>query len=162
MQLKEFNKNSIETLKEKTPDIYKPVLHVSLPFFRAHKVLFDKGESILKEEFNLTQSELDVISCLYYSNEENYTLTPTKLYEFMFFSSGGMTKLLKKLEEKVLIKRVDSKEDKRVKNVQLTKEGIDITLRAIDRIISFEDNYFNKLDNKEQKEFARLLNKLLD
>ncbi|MGA1931837.1 MarR family winged helix-turn-helix transcriptional regulator [Arcobacter sp. YIC-464] len=162
MQLKEFNKNSIETLKEKTPHIYKSVLHVTLPFFRAHKVLFDKGESVLKEEFNLTQSELDVISCLYYSSEEEHTLTPTKLYELMLFSSGGMTKLLKKLEEKELIKRVDSKEDKRVKNVQLTKKGIDIMLSAIDRIISFEDDYFNKLDNKEQKEFAKLLNKLLD
>lgn len=161
MQLKEFNQNSIKILKDKTPNIYKPTLHITLPFFRLHKLLFEKGEFILKDKFNLTQSEVDVLSCLYYK-DANHILTPTQLYEFMLFSSGGMTKLLKKLEEKELIKRVDSKEDKRVKNVQLTKKGIDIMIRALDRIISFEDDYFSKLDNKEQKEFARLLNKLLD
>jgi len=126
------------------------------------ELLFEKGEEILTKEFSLSQSELDVLAALYYGGGEEFTLTPTNLYDIMLFSSGGLTKVLKKLEEKEYIKRIDSNEDKRVKNVQITKSGIEITTKALDKVLSYEHSFFSKLDTNEQDEFKRLINKILD
>lgn len=112
---------------------------------------------IFKKNFLLNQSELDILSTLYYKTENNFTMSPTNLYDVMFFSSGGMTKVLKKLETKGYIRRVDNILDKRSKLVQLTNLGKDMTKKALKQIVELEDKYFAKLDKEEQK----LLNKLL-
>ncbi len=116
---------------------------------------------ILKES-NINQSELDVLAALYYVSDGSFTLTPTQLYDVMLFSSGGMTKLLKKLESRNFIRRVDNNEDKRSKLVQITKQGQEITSKALKDIVAFEDKYFSKLDIKEQEMFKKLIYKMLN
>lgn len=71
-----------------------------MPFFILHKKIFEGGNEILINKFGLNQTELDVLGALYYLGGDDFTLSPTKLYEKLLFSSGGMTKVLKKLEEK--------------------------------------------------------------
>lgn len=162
MNIKQFNTNNIENIKKLSPNIYNKTLEVSIPFFVLHKTLFEKGEKIISKDFNLTQSELDILSALYYIGGENFTLTPTKLNEVMLFSSGGITKLLNKLEEKNYIKRIISDEDKRSRFVQITQLGKEIMKEALKTITSFENKYFSKLNNKELEEFKTLLYKILD
>lgn len=162
MNIKQFNTNNIENVKKLNPEIYKDSMQISIPFFVLHKLLFEKGEEILSKEFLLSQSELDVLGALYYAGGETYSLAPTQLYDIMLFSSGGMTKVLKKLEEKQYIQRVENNEDKRSKLVQITKHGIEVTIKALDKVISYEDTYLSKLDKSEQESFKKLLYKILD
>lgn len=162
MNIKQFNTNNIENVKKLSPEIYKDSLQISIPFFVLHKLLFEKGEEILSKEFLLSQSELDVLGALYYAGGEKHSLAPTQLYDIMLFSSGGMTKVLKKLEEKQYIQRVENSEDKRSKLVQITKLGIEVTIKALDKVISYEDTYLSKLDKSEQESFKKLLYKILD
>ena len=162
MNIKQFNTNNIENIKKLSPKIYKDSMQISIPFFVLHKILFEKGEEVLSNEFLLSQSELDVLGALYYSGGKNNRLSPTQLYDIMLFSSGGMTKVLKKLEEKKYIQRVENKEDKRGKLVQITNLGIEITIKALDKVITFEDTYLSKLDKKEQETFKKLIYKILD
>ena len=152
----------IKRIKKNYPLMYKKSLSVSNPFFILHKNIFDKGEEILKDRFHLSQSELDVLASIIFLSEDNSTITPTQLYEIMIFTSGGMTKLLKKLEDKGYIQRVESSEDKRSKLVQITSLGEKIATEALGEIIEFEDKYFSKLDKKEQKLFQELLYKILE
>jgi DNA-binding MarR family transcriptional regulator len=154
--------NGIKKLKKDRPDIYKDTLNQSLPFFLLHKKLYENGNDLLINKYKLTQTHLDVLSTLYILGDEDYTLSPTILYEKLLFSSGGMTKILKKLEEIFLIKRIDNKEDKRSKLVQLTKKGKDKCLEVLDDVITLEDKYFNKLDENEKKTFSKLLSKMID
>ncbi|PHQ65076.1 MAG: MarR family transcriptional regulator [Sulfurimonas sp.] len=135
-------------------------MKLSVPFFVLHKKIYEKGENLISKEFNINQSELDVLSALYYMGD-NFMLSPTKLYEVMLFSSGGMTKLLKKLESRNFIRRVENNIDKRSKLVQITDLGIEITTNALKDIVSFEDEYFSKLNPKEQDTFQKLLYKML-
>jgi len=51
-------------------------------------------------------------------------VAPINLYESLVFSSGGMTKLLKKLEDRNYISRVDNPIDKRSKLVRITPEAL--------------------------------------
>jgi len=161
MNLKQFETN-IENVKAKSPEIYKDTMMLSIPFFMLHQKIYQKGEELISNDFAINQSELDVLAALYYVSDGSYTMTPTQLYDVMIFSSGGMTKLLKKIESREFIKRVDNPDDKRSKLVQITPLGQEITIKALQGIISFEDEYFSKLDVSEQKVFQKLIYKMLD
>ena len=161
MNLKQFETN-IENVKTQTPEIYKPSMLLSVPFFILHKKIYEIGENLISNECNINQSELDVLASLYYISDGSFTMSPTQLYDVMLFSSGGMTKLLKKLESKDLIIRVENEIDKRSKLVQITKSGIEITVKALKGIVSLEDEYFSRLDEKEQELFIKLIYKMLN
>ena len=161
MNIKQFESN-LTQVKKLTPQLFKETMQLSLPFFILHKKIHDNGENLILKEFGISQSELDVLSTLYYDGGEDFTMSPTNLYDFMLFSSGGMTKLLKKLENKNLIKRIENKLDKRSKLVQITNLGIDITIKALKDILTIEDEYFSKLDKNEQAIFKKLIFKMLD
>ena len=150
-----------EQYKKQSPEMYNESVELTLPFFILHKKIYEGGNEILTNNYKLNQTELDVLANLYYLGGENFSLTPTKLYEHMLFSSGGMTKVLKKLEEKKLIKRVDNPEDKRSKLVQITQEGKDITSNSLKEILSYEESIFSKLDEKERHTLKELLLKAL-
>lgn len=161
MDIKQFETN-LKNIKEQTPQVFKESMNVTIPFFILHRKLFEHGDRLLKENFSLNQSELDILSSLFYMTNNTHTMSPTELYEVMVFSSGGMTKVLKKLESKKYIKRVENSLDKRSKLVQLTNLGKEITVKAISEIISFEDNYFSKLKKEEQELFTKLILKVLN
>lgn len=160
MNIKQLETN-LSNVKKYSPKIYKPSMKLTIPFFILHKKLYETGNDLLHKEFNLNQSELDILATLYYMTEGTFTMTPTQLYDEMMFSSGGMTKVLKKLELKEYIRRLDNKEDKRSKLVQLSEQGKSATKDALDRIVSFEDDTFSKLNDQEQDVLSQLLHKLL-
>lgn len=160
MNLTELEK-STEKLKEQNPDIYKDTMKISVPFFILHKKVYEEGNNALNKQYNLNQTDLDVLVTLYYCND-NHTLSPTELYENLLFSSGGMTKILKKLESKNYLIRIENENDKRSKLVQLTNLGKEQALKAIKEVISIEDMYFNKLNNDEKQNFRELLYKILN
>ncbi|MBU3015845.1 MarR family transcriptional regulator [Poseidonibacter lekithochrous] len=161
MNIKQFESN-LENVKKLTPQIFKDTMQLSVPFFMLHKKIYDDGEDLILKEFNINQSELDVLFSLYYEGGDDFTMSPTQLYDLMVFSSGGMTKLLKKLENKKFIIRIENKLDKRSNLVQITQLGIEITLKALKDILSFEDEYFSKLNKNEQTIFKKLIYKMLD
>jgi len=161
MNLKQF-KTNITNVKTMSPEIYKETMQLSIPFFVLHNKLYETGEAIILNDFNINQSELDVLASLYYMSEGTCTLTPTQLYDVMLFSSGGMTKLLKKLEVRKFITRIDNKEDKRSKLVKITDLGIKVTTTALNKVVTYEDKYFSKLNIKEQELFKTLIYKMLD
>ncbi len=160
MNLKQVQKN-LDNVKNITPEIYKDTMKVSLPFFVLHTKIYNEGEDVILKECDLNQTELDILTTLYYVSNDSHTLSPTELYDTMLFSSGGMTKVLKKLESKNYIKRIDNKEDKRSKLVQITEFGKEITAKALKDIVAYEDKYFSKLDINEQEQLKNLLYKML-
>lgn len=161
MNTKQLNLKYIKKLKKFTPNIYNETMNISLPFYILSNLLYNKGEQILANSFDLTQTQLDVLISLYYASDD-LLLTPSQLYKILSFSSGGMTKVLKALEEKRYIIRIDNKDDKRSKLVKITKSGQNITEKAIESISNIEKEYFAKLDKKEQKQFEEILYKILE
>ena len=136
--------------------------YVTLPLLVLSQKFLARVSNLLAKKYNMSNSELDVLESLYSANNENYTLSPTKLYERLFFSSGGMTKVLKRLEKKEFIKRLDNEEDKRSKLVQLTPSGKDILERSLADVIEFEEATFAHINADERKSLSDLLFKALD
>lgn len=160
MKKEEFEQDML-LLKTKAPHIYNDVAYITSPFYRLFNELDIAKTQLLQKNYDLMVSELEIITSLFYSGGETYTLSPTKLTERIQFSSGGMTKILKKLEKKELICRLANKNDARSKLVQLTKEGVRLAQEGLKDVLLFEANHFSHLNKEEKKQLSMLLLKSL-
>lgn len=151
----------IQRVKDRKPEIYNDILPIVVPFYIFHQKLFDGFTKIQENKYQITNSELDVMRCLYLSNNDDNILSPTKIFQKLMFTSGAITKVLKKLEEKDYIIRVDNKYDKRSKLVQLTNKGCEVCKSALIDIFAFEQEAFSKLSKEELEEYKNLTLKLL-
>ncbi len=136
------------------------IFTLSLPMFLITKNLQINSDSFYKSKYDLLHSDIDVLAALYFTNLE-HSLTPIELYDATIFSSGGMTKVLKKLEEKNLIKRDISKIDKRKTLVTLTEKGAILIEDCVKNVSLKLKDSFLVLSQKEQKELSKLLSKLI-
>lgn len=160
MKIDELEKD-IKKHKEKSPNTYNDIINITIPFYMLYNKLMNSITKVQEVKFNITNSELDVLASLKMSGDENFILSPTKLYERLLFSSGGMTKVLKKLEEKDFIIRIDNKDDKRSKLVQMTSLGCDILDKTLKAVILEENQIFANLSEDERVLFKNLLVKTL-
>ena len=160
MKKEEFEKDML-LLKTKVPNVYNDIACVMSPFYRLFNELDIAKTELLQEKYNLSVSELEIITSLFYSGGETHTLTPTKLTQRIQFSSGGMTKILKKLESKKLVYRVENRKDARSRLVKLSKEGIRLAQEGLKDVLAFEEDYFSILTTQEKKQLSKLLLKSL-
>ena len=142
------------TIKSKEFEIFA----LSLPITLIHKNMFNETEYFLKTEYDLLHSHVDVLAALYFN--DNSALSPTDLYDATVFSSGGMTKILKKLEERDLIKREISSNDKRSTLIRLTSSGRDLIESCMIKIAKNKEEKFNVLSKKEKEELKNILSKV--
>lgn len=131
---------------------------MTFPIALIHKTIFSHSESFLKERFDLLNSEVDVLASLYTHGK---VLSPTQLYDMTIFSSGGMTKVLKRLQERDLISRKEDQTDKRCMLVCLTKSGEDLIVKSLNDISKECSKYFEAFSQDEMKIFSTLLKKIL-
>jgi DNA-binding MarR family transcriptional regulator len=153
-------------MKKQTLDNYftnifkneKEIFGLGLPITLLYKKMFNHNNNILQSKHDLNHSELDVLASLTYNGK---VLSPTELYETTIFSSGGMTKILKKLQDKKFITRVPSKEDKRSMLVQIEPKGEQLVEDSLLDIAEFEDGLFSVLDDSEKNSLKTILQKLV-
>ena len=114
-------------------------------------------EHFLKTNYDLLHSHIDVLASLYFDGN---SLSPTDLYDAIVFSSGGMTKVLKKLEERNLIKREASSNDKRSMLISLTQEGKDLIENCMIEVAKQKEKKFSILTQKEKEDLKNILSKI--
>jgi len=136
----------------------RQILGICLPITMIHKQLFNEASALLLEKFDLSSSEMDALATLYFNDK---TLTPTALYELTIFSSGGMTKLLKKLEAKRYISRSFSKKDKRSKLVHIEPKGEVLVQEALALLLQKDNEFFAILEEEERAMLFKILKKLI-
>ncbi len=102
----------------------------------------------------------DVLASLYRSGPP-YTQTPTQLMRNCFLTSGAVTNRLNRLEQRGLISRQQSSEDKRSIAVILTDEGLRLSREAVQGRIEFLKPVFEIFDEQEHADLTRLLRKLV-
>ena len=153
--------------KEKTAQL-KNLLSPSLndtvdlviPLHIYYKNMMQEVKEFLEERYELNKSELNLLVALSTATDNLGTLAPTELYEDLVFSSGGMTKLLKKLELKEYIIRIENPKDKRSKLVKITTKGEKLAIEAINDVMKIESQYFSNLTNIEKETLLTVFQKL--
>ena len=91
-----------------------------------------------------------------------YQQTPSKLYSRLQRSSGGMTKILNRLEERALIERAPDPSDGRGSVVSLTEKGLDLQERSFRALLAASQNLLAPLTETAIKDTDRVLQDLLD
>jgi DNA-binding MarR family transcriptional regulator len=153
MEKKYIDKFYDTTLKS---DKYE-VLAFALPINLIYKSMYNESEQFFKSNYDLIHSDIDVMATLYFNGN---ALTPTELYSAAIFSSGGMTKVLKKLEERKLIFREASSNDKRSMLVCLTPLGEELIKECMDEVIKMKEKIFDVLSKKEKDSLKKILSKI--
>lgn len=92
-------------------------------------VLIDTFQQEVLEAFDLMPSDYAVLAALRRAGDP-YELAPSQLYSELERSSGGMTKMLKRLAKLGLVERVGDPEDRRSSLVRLTAEGVAVEEEA--------------------------------
>ena len=153
MKRKHIDKFYNTTIKSKEFEVFA----LSLPITLIHKNMFNDTEHFLKTNYDLLHSHIDVLASLYFDGN---SLSPTDLYDAIVFSSGGMTKVLKKLEERNLIKREASSNDKRSMLIRLTQEGKDLIENCMIEVAKQKEKKFSILTQKEKEDLKNILSKI--
>ena len=138
----------------------KDTVDLVIPLHVYYKNMMQEVKVFLEKKYELNKSELNLLVTL--STTENKTLAPTKLYKDLVFSSGGMTKLLKKLEMKDYITRIENPEDKRSKLVKITSVGESLAIDALNDVLKIEGSYFINLTDTEKSTLLIIFEKLAD
>ena len=155
-------KQKISQLKTIISPSLNDTINLVVPLHLYYKKMMQDVKDLLEEKYGLSKSELDLLVALATTDDNSGRLAPTKLYKHLVFSSGGMTKLLKKLEVKNYISRVENPEDKRSKLVAITSIGKDLATEAINDVMRLEKNYFSNLTDIEKKTLLTAFGKLAD
>lgn len=159
MNINELEKDILRH-KEKSPETYNDITQITIPFYMFYNKMMD-GVHNIEEQHGISNSELDVLASLIMSGNDEYILSPTKLYERLLFTSGAITKVLKKLEEKKYITRLDNEFDKRSKLVQITPVGKQICQKTLKEVLLYEEQCFEPLNQEEKDTFKDLLIKMV-
>jgi DNA-binding MarR family transcriptional regulator len=125
----------------------------------AERVTRDHMDPLFAES-GLQRGEFDVLATLRRSGEP-YMLSPTRLYEAVMISSGGMTNRLDRLERAGLVERRPDPGDRRGKLIALTGTGRRVVDETIARHVANEERLLSTLTPAEQEKLNALLKKLI-
>lgn len=134
------------------------VFAFTLPITLLHKNMYNESEQFFKEKYDLLHSHISVLASLYFNDN---ALSPTELYDATLFSSGGMTKVLNKLEERHLIEKIPSPKDKRSMLINLTKDGEVLIKECMLSVAQAKEKLFSILTQKEREDFKNILSKII-
>jgi DNA-binding MarR family transcriptional regulator len=124
-------------------------------------VLIEGFQQAVLAPFELSSGDYGVLAALRRAGEP-YQLSPSKLYSRLQRSSGGMTKILKRLEEQALVERAPDPEDGRGSLVSLTMRGLEVQDRVFQAFLSATQDLLDPLSETELKDTDAVLRNLLD
>jgi DNA-binding MarR family transcriptional regulator len=131
-----------------------------LLLYRARDLLYDDLAKVIGP-FGLLPADLDLLVALR-TQPPPRALTPTVLYRSLFLSSGGLTKVLHRVEAAGLIDRPSNPADRRSRLVRLTGAGEQLLDRVMEQVLEHQQAFLGPLDPNERLELTRLLTKLVE
>lgn len=130
----------------------------NLPFLilmQTSKVIHDR----IKEEMTnnkLSITEFSVLEVLYQKGKQ----TIQQIGNCILVSSGSMTYVIDKLEQRGLLRRNACLNDRRVIHVTLTDEANELMIEIMPKYHEFVNQMFDSLDSDEAETLVQLLKKV--
>ena len=124
-------------------------------------VLIEGFQQEVLAPFGLSSGDYGVLAALRRAGPP-YQLSPSKLYNRLQHSSGGMTKILKRLEEQQLVERAPDPLDGRGSVVSLTEKGVEVQDHVFHAYIDATQDLLEPMSETDLKDTARILRNLLD
>lgn len=123
-------------------------------------ILIQKFQDDVLEPFELTPSDYAVIAALRRAGGD-YALNPSQLYNLLQRSSGGMTKIVNRLEQRGSVKRMPDPEDRRGSRVSLTPDGLALQDRVFQAFLVASHELLADYPADRRQEADQMLRELL-
>ena len=104
----------------------------------------------------LSITEFSVLEVLFHQGKQ----TIQQIGSRILISSGSMTYVIDKLEQKGIIKRNDCREDRRVIHITLTAEGMEMMENIMPKYQDIVDSFFGDLTDDESHLLVNSLKKV--
>lgn len=124
-------------------------------------ILIEAFQHDVLEPFELTPGDYGVLAALRRSGAP-YALKPSQLYYGLQRSSGGMTKILKRLEAAGLVERAPDPDDGRSTRISLTERGKSLQERVFHAFIAATSSLMEPLGDHQKEAVSDLLADLLE
>jgi MarR family transcriptional regulator, 2-MHQ and catechol-resistance regulon repressor len=111
-------------------------------------------DEMSQNKLNIT--EFSVLEVLFYQGKQ----TIQQIGNRVLISSGSMTYVIDKLEQKGIIKRNDCREDRRVIHITLTAKGLNMMENIMPTYQDMVDSFFGDLSGDESKLMVDFLKKV--
>lgn len=124
-----------------------------------HLAILNRNDSNQRlKQYNLTSSEGTVLLIL----KECHKLYQEDIIKKLQIDKSAVTRILKRMEKKNLIKRIPAPNDKRCYLIEITKTGLE-KQRLVDNVFSKKDHDIAAgLSKDEQNELRRMLEIIKD
>lgn len=125
---------------------------------------WQRGKHKLLDEFGLTASQMEILSAVYHLNKTEQEITQIAISNVTNVDPMTTSTILRNLHKKKLINRKASKIDTRARVVEVTDEGRELYLKAINKVHQSTNALLEHMDGNALKEQLRslldVLNKL--
>ena len=119
---------------------------------------FEKAANYLLKKFDITSSQADVLLFLIHCTDES--VCQKRIEDHLNISNPTMTGILKRMEKKNLIESCIDDNDRRFKNIALTKKALKINVKMEKHIMELENKLTKGLSASEVKMLRQLLTKV--
>lgn len=134
----------------------KQALRLWLRLFSCQSMVEDIIRTRLRDEHGVTLPQFDVLAEL---DNANKPLTMSELSQHLVVSNGNITGVIDRLEREKFLKRVRSKEDRRVQYIQLTDSGAKRFKKIAAEHEIWITDLFSTLDRNEMDRMINTLKK---
>jgi DNA-binding MarR family transcriptional regulator len=149
----------LEQWAHEAPDLNTAPIAVAGRILRAARYLEREIDRELAT-FGLSVHAFNALSALRRTSPQ-HELTPTALRHALLFTSGGLSKLLERLERSGLVRREQATTDRRVTVVCLTDLGREVQDRALRAHLRNEEELLAPLTDADREAIAGILRRLL-
>jgi MarR family transcriptional regulator, 2-MHQ and catechol-resistance regulon repressor len=110
--------------------------------------------------YDLTLAQIDVLVAL--AGAEGESLSCSEIADRTLITKGGITGILDRLEARGLVKRIQSRDDRRSVMVRLSAKGVELFRRLYPELVRSNRYLLERAFKPEQiKEFSKLLEILI-
>ncbi len=111
-------------------------------------------------DLDLTNTQFKLLMGLVVLTKEGKVFTQTSLANFLKLDKMMVSDVLKILERKGYVIRINNPKDKRAKSLLVTEKGLKTAEKALEQALSIDAAFFSVLGD-DQDEFIRILKKFL-
>jgi DNA-binding MarR family transcriptional regulator len=121
---------------------------------------WQRGKSKALEKYDLTSSQLTLLTAIYWLKQQKQEVTQILLSKTANIDRMTTSTVLRTLEKKGFLSRVEHSTDTRAKTVDLSASGKKITITALRTVSKYNEKYFSAL-GRGAKTFNKALLSLL-
>ncbi len=157
--MSEILDDTMASWRRERPDLDLDAMGTTLRINQLMNTALRSAEALFGPH-GITVGEFDVLAALRRGGA-GAVLTPTTLARVAMISPAGMTNRLNRLEAAGLIVRRPDPDDRRGSLVELTPNGHTVADRAVEDLVTAENEFFAELSASERQRLDRLLDKLI-